>query len=51
MKIKNAITDLNIPTSEGGFYAGFNQFVTLGAKLLVILLVIWAAMDPERAGS
>ena len=51
MKIKNAITDLNIPTSEGGFYAGFNQFVTLGAKILVILLVIWAAMDPEGAGS
>ncbi|MGB1238826.1 MAG: BCCT family transporter [Pseudomonadales bacterium] len=51
MTIKKAITDLQVETSSNGFYQGFNQFVTLGAKILVILLVIWAAMNPEGAGN
>ncbi len=51
MTIKKAITELEVETSSSGFYQGFNQIVTLGAKVLVILLVIWAAMNPEGAGN
>jgi choline/carnitine/betaine transport len=51
MTIKKAVVDLNVETSSTGFYQGFNQIVTVGAKLLVVLLVIWAAMDPEGAGN
>ncbi|MEH6444770.1 MAG: BCCT family transporter [Oceanospirillaceae bacterium] len=51
MTIKKAITELEVETSSSGFYQGFNQIVTVGAKILVILLVIWAAMNPEGAGS
>jgi choline/carnitine/betaine transport len=50
MTIKKAVVDLNVETSSTGFYQGFNQIVTIGAKLLVVLLVIWAAMDPSGAG-
>ena len=51
MTIKKAITELEVETSSSGFYQGFNQIVAVGAKVLVILLVIWAAMNPEGAGS
>ncbi len=51
MAISKAITNLDVETSSDGFYRGFNQFVTVGAKVLVITLVLWAAMNPESAGN
>lgn len=44
------VSDLNINKANGGFYKGFNPFVTLASKLIIILLVIWAAVFPASAG-
>ncbi|MEZ5756312.1 MAG: BCCT family transporter [Paracoccaceae bacterium] len=51
MSIKPPLTDLPISTAESGFYEGFNTIVTIGSKLLVGLLIIWAAAFPESAGA
>ena len=49
MNIKKEIIDLNVKKSKEGFYRGFNQIVTLGAKALIILLVLWAAVFSDDA--
>ena len=49
MNIKKEITDLNVEKSKEGFYQGFNQIVTVGAKALIIALVLWAAVFSEAA--
>lgn len=51
MAIKPPLRDLPINTASSGFYEGFNTIVTIGSKLLVGLLIIWAAVFPERAGA
>lgn len=51
MAIKPPLRDLPINTASSGFYEGFNTIVTVGSKLLVGLLIIWAAVFPERAGA
>lgn len=51
MSIKPPLTDLPISTASSGFYEGFNTIVTIGSKLLVGLLIIWAAAFPENAGA
>jgi choline/carnitine/betaine transport len=51
MSIKPPLTDLPIKTAAKGFYEGFNTIVTVGSKILVGLLIIWAAAFPERAGA
>jgi choline-glycine betaine transporter len=51
MAIKPPITDLPIATAGNGFYEGFNTVVTVGSKILVGLLIVWAAAFPENAGS
>ncbi len=50
MPIPPPLQELKIHKKESGFYEGFNQTVALPAKVLIALIVIWAAMDPERAG-
>ena len=50
MAISPPITDLKIDKKQNGFYEGFNQTVALSSKLLVALIVIWAVIDPGRAG-
>ncbi len=50
MSLKPPLTDLDIPVVRQGFYKGFNSIVTLGSKLLIALLVIWAAVFSEQAG-
>ena len=51
MTIKPPLKDLPITTASSGFYEGFNTIVTVGSKLLVGLLIIWAAAFPESAGA
>lgn len=51
MALPPPITNLNIDTRTDGFYAGFNHFVAVGSKVLIGLLIIWAAMFPEQAGA
>ena len=36
--------------ADSGFYEGFCKSVTLGSKLLLALIVLWAVIAPERAG-
>jgi choline/carnitine/betaine transport len=41
---------LEIATAHGGFYKGLNEFVAIGSKLSISVLVIWAAVYPDWAG-
>lgn len=41
---------LPIAVAETGFYQGFNRIVSIGAKLILALLILWAAFRPESAG-
>ncbi len=49
MNIKQEITVLNVEKSKEGFYRGFNQIVTVGAKALILALVLWAAVFSDDA--
>ena len=40
---------LAIHVSPSGFYAGFNRFVSIGAKLSITLFILWVANAPEIA--
>ena len=51
MALPPPITNLNIDTRPDGFYAGFNHFVAVGSKVLIGILIIWAAVFPEQAGA
>lgn len=51
MAMKPPLRDLPITTADSGFYEGFNTIVTVGSKLLVGLLIIWAAAFPDAAGA
>jgi choline/carnitine/betaine transport len=42
--------ELVITRSDSGFYEGFNTTVTVSSKILIGLLVIWAAVFPDEAG-
>ena len=44
MSIKPPITDLPIETDSSGFYEGFNKIVALVSKILIGLLILWAAV-------
>lgn len=50
MNIKPPLTSLDIETADSGFYKGFNHMVTIISKLVIALLVIWAAVFPDDAG-
>ncbi|MEM7197522.1 MAG: BCCT family transporter, partial [Pseudomonadota bacterium] len=45
------INDLNIKTETSGFYEGFSKFVTVGSKVLVGALILWAIVFPTEAGN
>lgn len=49
--MKPPLGELDIPVSESGFYAGFSKNVAVGAKLLVMALIVWAVAFPESASS
>ncbi len=51
MPLKPPLTDLPIETAACGFYAGFNRTVTLGSKLLLVVLILWTVVFPADAGS
>ncbi|MEP3231877.1 MAG: BCCT family transporter [Hyphomicrobiales bacterium] len=51
MAIKPPLRSLPIDTAESGFYAGFNQIVTVGSKILIGVLILWAAVWSEQAGN
>ncbi|SMC85684.1 choline/carnitine/betaine transport [Desulfocicer vacuolatum DSM 3385] len=51
MAINSPLTELDINLADKGFYKGFNQIVTIGTKILIALLVIWAAVFSEQAGA
>lgn len=51
MAMKPPLKELPIETASGGFYEGFNTFVTVGSKVLIGLLIIWAAVFSEAAGN
>jgi choline/carnitine/betaine transport len=42
---------LPIKIAESGFYQGFNRVVVVGSKLLILALICWAALWPEKAGA
>lgn len=50
MPLPPPLVELKIDKKKSGFYEGFNQTVTVSSKILIALIVIWAAMDPDRAG-
>ena len=41
---------VSIQVEESGFYQGFNIFVAAIPKVLIIALIIWVGLSPERAG-
>ncbi|MEH6655475.1 BCCT family transporter [Loktanella salsilacus] len=51
MPFKPPLRKLDIDTADTGFYEGYNTYVTLGAKVIIVLLIIWAAVWSENAGS
>lgn len=51
MSVKPPLTELEIKTAEDGFYSGFNQFVSVLSKVLIGILIVWAAAFPDWAGS
>ena len=42
---------VSINVEESGFYQGFNLMVAALPKVLIIALIIWVGMSPERAGA
>ncbi|MCG8619360.1 MAG: BCCT family transporter [Desulfobacterales bacterium] len=51
MAVPPPVTDLDITLSEKGFYKGFNRIATIGSKIIIGLLVLWAVVFPEQAGA
>lgn len=51
MALRPPMTDLPIAIHDAGFYDGFNRTVAIGSKVLVGLLILWAAVFPEQAAS
>jgi choline/carnitine/betaine transport len=51
MNTQVATDSLTIETADSGFYKGFNQTVTIGSKILILSLVLWAMVLPERAAA
>lgn len=40
---------LRIKLAKTGFYSGFNRIVAVGSKMLIVLLIVWAAVFPNNA--
>ena len=50
MALSPPLKQLFIETDQTGFYSGFNTFFTLGSKILIGVLILWAAVWPDTAG-
>jgi len=50
MAIQAPLRELPIATADDGFYTNFNKLVALASKIIIALLVIWAAIFPDKAG-
>ena len=48
-KNKQPLTRLPIKVATKGFYEGFNKDVTITAKILLGLLIVWAVIFPENS--
>lgn len=51
MSLKPPLMDLPIETADDGFYSGFSRSVSVVSKIIISMLVIWAVVFPEQAGS
>lgn len=47
--INPPLVDLPIRTAQSGFYHGFSTIVTIPAKVIVTLLIVWAVFFPNNA--
>ena len=43
------LVELDIETHDGGFYDGFSREVTIPAKIIVTLIILWAIFFPVNA--
>ncbi|WP_308915532.1 BCCT family transporter [Jannaschia sp. LMIT008] len=50
-QIEPPLTDLEIHTHDGGFYNGFATRVAIPAKVAISVLILWAIVDPDSAGT
>lgn len=50
MAIQPPLQELPIATADEGFYTDFNRIVSLASKIVIALLVVSAAVFPEKAG-
>ena len=51
MSLQPPLTELEIKTDSSGFYSGFNTFVTVGSKILIGLLILWASVWSDQAAT
>ena len=51
MDLKPPLTQLDIPTTDGGFYDGFTRTVAVSGKIIIGALIFWAVAFPQNAGS
>lgn len=49
-KISPPMTELDIRTTEGGFYNGFATSVAVPAKIIISIIVVWAIFWPIQSG-
>jgi len=47
--IKQPLQLIQIKVAQSGFYKGFNRFMTISSKVLIIALTLWAALFPDKA--
>ena len=47
MALKPPLTELDIATSDSGFYTDFNKIVALISKISIAFIVLWAALFPD----
>jgi len=51
MAIQAPLRDLPIETADTGFYTDFNRIVALASKVAIAMVVLWAAVFPDQAGT
>ncbi|MCH9639743.1 MAG: BCCT family transporter [Betaproteobacteria bacterium] len=49
MHIKPPFEDIQVELAGSGFYRGLNKFMTIGSKVLITILVLWAAVFSDQA--
>ena len=46
MALNAPLPDLNIKMEASGFYQGFSKLVTIGSKVSIGALILWAVVQP-----